>query len=130
MEMQIDKGSDHVTIDDIKNLMDLYTQAIEYYSSTQQVDRQKYYEKQLRHLMVKPVVKAVQSMAYQPEEEKKEYDDGEVKTRVYGAITPKSNEAPQKSIQELLKDSEDRKNTNADKMDEHKKTRDYEEGKK
>ena len=43
--MQMDKGSDHVTIDDIKNLMDLYTQAIEYYNSNQQGDRQKYYEK-------------------------------------------------------------------------------------
>lgn len=45
LEMQMDKGSQHVTIDDIKCLMDLYTQAIEYYNSNQQPDRQRYYEK-------------------------------------------------------------------------------------
>lgn len=39
LEMQIDKGADFVSIDDIKNLMDLYTQAIEYYNSSQQADR-------------------------------------------------------------------------------------------
>lgn len=34
-------------MDDIKNLMDLYTQAVEYYNSSQQNDRQKYYESKL-----------------------------------------------------------------------------------
>ena len=42
--MTIEKGALFATIDDIKNLMDLYTQAVEFYNSTQQADRQKYYE--------------------------------------------------------------------------------------
>lgn len=47
LEMQIDKGINFTTMDDIKNLMDLYTQAVEYYNSSQQNDRQKYYESKL-----------------------------------------------------------------------------------
>ena len=54
----------------------------------------------------------------QPEEEKKVYDDGEVKTRIYGAITPKATKS-NKSMQELLIDSEQTKHTNAVKMDRH-----------
>lgn len=43
----MEKGIAYTTMDDVKNLMDLYTQAVEYYNSNQQEDRQRYYEKQL-----------------------------------------------------------------------------------
>ena len=34
LEMQCDKGPSYITMDDINNLMDLYTQAVEFYNST------------------------------------------------------------------------------------------------
>lgn len=39
LEMQIEKGNNYTTTDDVKNLLDLYTQAVEFYNSTQQLDR-------------------------------------------------------------------------------------------
>ena len=33
LEMQIEKGVQFISIDDVNNLMDLYTKAIEYYNS-------------------------------------------------------------------------------------------------
>lgn len=38
-------------MDDVQNLMDLYTQAVEYYNSSYEVDRQKYYESKLVKLL-------------------------------------------------------------------------------
>lgn len=57
--MQCDKGPSYITMDDINNLMDLYTQAVEFYNSTQQADRQKYYEHKLQNLLESPSVKKV-----------------------------------------------------------------------
>ena len=57
--MTIEKGALFATIDDIKNLMDLYTQAVEFYNSTQQVERQKYYEQKLQKLLDSPGVKKI-----------------------------------------------------------------------
>ena len=54
LEMQIEKGSNYVTMDDINNLMDLYTQAVEFYNCAQQADRQKYYETKLLKLLETP----------------------------------------------------------------------------
>lgn len=59
LEMQMEKGQTYITMDDINNLMDLYTQAVEFYNSTMQSDRQKYYEHKLLNLLESPAVKKV-----------------------------------------------------------------------
>ena len=48
-------------MEDINNLMDLYTKAIEYYNSSVQADKQKYYEGKLTKLLQSPVVKRLLS---------------------------------------------------------------------
>lgn len=50
--------------------MDLYTQAVEYYNSTQQNDRQKYYENKLQKLMNSPNIKKLYLLSFQKEQEK------------------------------------------------------------
>ena len=57
LEMQIEKGINYITMDDINNLMDLYTQAVEHYNSAYESDRQKYYENKLIKLLESPNVK-------------------------------------------------------------------------
>ncbi len=59
--MQIEKGSQYITLDDVNALMNLYTQAIEYYNSNYQNDKQKYYETKLQKLVSQPNVKKVYS---------------------------------------------------------------------
>ena len=59
--MQIEKGVQYITMDDVKNLMDLYTQAVEYYNSSYEEDRQKYYESKLIKLLDSPNVKKLYS---------------------------------------------------------------------
>jgi len=44
--------------------MDLYTQAVEYYNSTQQNDRQKYYENKLQKLMSSPNIKKLYLLSF------------------------------------------------------------------
>lgn len=56
LEMQCEKGRSYITMDDINNLMDLYTQAVEYYNSSHQTDRQKYYEQKLCKLLESPTI--------------------------------------------------------------------------
>jgi len=51
LEMQIEKGLQYMTMDDVKNLMDLYTKAIEYYNSRYQSERQVYYEQKMVSLL-------------------------------------------------------------------------------
>lgn len=59
LEMQIEKGQGYITMEDINNLMDLYTQAVEFYNSTMQNDRQKYYEQKLANLLDSPTLKRI-----------------------------------------------------------------------
>jgi len=47
LEMQFEKGPSYINMEDINKLMDLYTSAVEYYNSSLQEDRQKYYEGKL-----------------------------------------------------------------------------------
>ena len=55
LEMSLDKGINYVTMDDVNNLMELYTQAVEYYDSSYEEDRQKYYQQKLVKLMHSPL---------------------------------------------------------------------------
>ena len=59
LEMQMEKGKSYIEMEDINNLMDLYTQAVEYYNSNMQVDRQQYYEQKLVNLLNSPTVKKI-----------------------------------------------------------------------
>lgn len=72
--MQIEKGNNYTTTDDVQNLMDLYTQAVEFYNSTQQLDRQKYYENKLHKLMNSNQIKKLYKMSF--EGTSKNNDDG------------------------------------------------------
>lgn len=55
----MEKGQTYISMEDINNLMDLYTQAVEFYNSTLQVDRQKYYETKLANLLESPILKKI-----------------------------------------------------------------------
>lgn len=72
LEMQIEKGLSFTTTDDVQNLMDLYTQAVEFYNSTQQMDRQKYYENKLHKLMNSPHIKKLYKLHFEREAKKNE----------------------------------------------------------
>lgn len=78
LEMQIEKGLHFTTTDDVQNLMDLYTQAVEFYNSTQQLDRQKYYETKLHKLMNSPHIKKLYKLHF--EREAKKLEDGTQKS--------------------------------------------------
>lgn len=117
--MQIEKGIAYTTMDDVKNLMDLYTQAVEYYNSNQQEDRQRYYEKQLQKLLEKPVVRRVQQLHMEKEAARLEAmgqpprfiekDDGEVKRRIYENPPEISPVKKHKEMSELLEENAERK---------------------
>ena len=51
LEMQLDKGASYVSKEDLDSLVDLYTQAVEYYNSNMQMERQKYYQNKLMALL-------------------------------------------------------------------------------
>ena len=65
--MHIEKGQNNLSMDDVNNLMELYTQAVEFYNSAQQADRQKYYESKLLKLFEQPNVKKLYSSSNKPE---------------------------------------------------------------
>ena len=108
-------------MDDIQNLIDLYTQAVEFYNSTQQAERQKYYETKMQKLLESPSVKKVYG-GNQEEYKRKESEymlfastDGdatEVDVKIYdkSATSPFNNELKQKkTMSEVLLESEKRK---------------------
>lgn len=57
--MQCSKGSNYTTQYDIDNLVELYTQAVEYYNSTQQAEKQRYYQLKLQNLLESPSMQKV-----------------------------------------------------------------------
>jgi len=64
--------------------MDLYTQAVEYYNSTQQVDRQKYYQTKLCNLFEAPQVKKLQEQAFILEKSRDgKLNDDEQSVKIY-----------------------------------------------
>jgi hypothetical protein len=77
--MHIEKGSNNLTMDDVNGLMDLYTQAVEFYNSAQQADRQKYYESKLLKLFEQPNVKKLYSSAGSKQENGYENEEFSVK---------------------------------------------------
>ena len=64
--MQCSKGSTFVTQHDIDSLVELYTQAVEYYNSTQQVDNQRYYQQKLQNLLESPSMQKVYEKNIEP----------------------------------------------------------------
>ena len=51
LEMQFEKGIDHVSLDDVDNLMNLYMEAVQYFNSAKEVDKQNFYQKKLQRLL-------------------------------------------------------------------------------
>lgn len=56
LEMQVEKGINYITMDDVNNLMDLYTQAVEHYNVVGQPEKQNYYESKLVKLLKLPTI--------------------------------------------------------------------------
>ena len=54
--MQVEKGINYITMDDVNNLMDLYTQAVEHYNVVGQPEKQNYYESKLVKLLKLPTI--------------------------------------------------------------------------
>lgn len=68
--MQLDKGVNYVSKEDLDSLVDLYTQAVEFYNSNMQAERQKYYQNKLMSLLESPSMQKV--YANNDKKEKKE----------------------------------------------------------
>ena len=96
--MQIEKGVNYITMADINNLMDLYTQAVEFYNSSYQNDRQKYYESKLQKLLDQPNVKKL----YSKNEEAKEDNP----------VDDSNQQAQKKTMQQAILESEKQKARN------------------
>ena len=101
LEMSLDKGIGYVTMDDVNNLMDLYTQAVEFYDSSYEEDRQKYYQQKLIKLMHSPLV---QRLSQGPNEPKKERPEDEVSVKIYDQAP--LNQISNKTMSEALVNSE------------------------
>lgn len=68
-------------MDDIQNLMDLYTKAVEYYNSSYEEERQKYYESKLIKLLDQPNVKKLYSQ--KERKESGDYENDEFGVKIY-----------------------------------------------
>lgn len=110
LEMQIEKGTQFITMDDVQNLMDLYTQAVEYYNSSYEMDRQKYYESKLVKLLDQPNVKKLYSQ--KERKDSVEYENDEFGVKIYDrSVTSPFNQlkSKTKTMNEAVQQSEKRK---------------------
>ena len=110
LEMQIEKGTQFITMDDVQNLMDLYTQAVEYYNSSYEMDRQKYYESKLVKLLDQPNVKKLYSQ--KERKDSVEYENDEFGVKIYDrSVTSPFNQlkSKTKTMNEVVQQSEKRK---------------------
>ena len=110
LEMQIEKGTQFITMDDVQNLMDLYTQAVEYYNSSYEMNRQKYYESKLVKLLDQPNVKKLYSQ--KERKDSVEYENDEFGVKIYDrSVTSPFNQlkSKTKTMNEAVQQSEKRK---------------------
>ena len=97
-------------MDDVQNLMDLYTQAVEYYNSSYEMDRQKYYESKLVKLLDQPNVKKLYSQ--KERKDSVEYENDEFGVKIYDrSVTSPFNQlkSKTKTMSEAVQQSEKRK---------------------
>ena len=111
-------------MDDVNNLMDLYTQAVEFYNSAQQADRQKYYESKLLKLFEQPNVKKLYSSAAARQENGYENEEFGVKIYDKSVVSPLQQLKPKKTMSEAMEESEIRKAKNGMAVTLHQKNMD------
>ena len=123
--MHIEKGQNNLTMDDVNNLMDLYTQAVEFYNSAQQADRQKYYESKLLKLFEQPNVKKLYSSSNAKQDNGYENEEFGVKIYDKSITSPLQQLKPKKTMSEAMVESEVRKAKNGMAVTLHQKNMDH-----
>ena len=123
--MHIEKGQNNLTMDDVNNLMDLYTQAVEFYNSSYQQDRQKYYESKLLKLFEQPNVKKLYSSSNAKQDNGYENEEFGVKIYDKSITSPLQQLKPKKTMSEAMVESEVRKAKNGMAVTLHQKNMDH-----
>ena len=75
-------------MDDISNLMALYTSAVEFYNCTGKPDQQKYYEQKLMKLVKSPEIMKIYDQVEVPKTEELQNDGVTVKIYDTSATSP------------------------------------------